>query len=77
MMVYIIMIVNKKFITLAPGADVTKLFVAVSYQFLQEARVFVPSKLFQPCIIFPGKAGSTFHLLLTRVGSRPFPQALD
>jgi hypothetical protein len=40
------------------GANIIKLFTAVSYEFLEYARVFVPSKLFQPSLISAGKAGA-------------------
>ncbi len=42
----------------APGAKVIKLFTAVSYKILQYARALVPGKLFQPIVMFVGKAGA-------------------
>ncbi len=36
----------------------TKLFTAVNYHCSQQARVFVPGRPFQPCLIFVGKARS-------------------
>ncbi len=38
--------------------NVIKLFTAVSYDFSQKARAFVPDKLFQPSLNFVGKARS-------------------
>jgi hypothetical protein len=38
------------------GVNVIKLFTAVSYNFLKEARAFVPGKPFQPSLMFAGKA---------------------
>ncbi len=37
-------------------ANVIKLVTAVSYDFSQKTRVFVPSKPFQPCLMFELKA---------------------
>ncbi len=59
------------------GADVKKLFTAVSYAFSYEARAFIPGKPFQPSLMFAGKARaypmwSTFQVLHSRVGSPPF-----
>jgi hypothetical protein len=45
-------------LTLAPGANVIKLNTALNYNFSQKARAFVPGKLFQPSLMFPGKAGA-------------------
>jgi hypothetical protein len=49
---------TKSFIRLTPGAYVIKLFTAVSYDFSEEGRVIVPSKPFQPNLMFAGKTGA-------------------
>jgi hypothetical protein len=41
-------------ILLLPGANVIKLFTAISYEFLYQARAFVPGKLFQSSLMFAG-----------------------
>jgi hypothetical protein len=57
-----------KRIELKSGANVTKLFTVVSYEFLKYARAFVPGKLFQPNLMFAGKvrrlplSGAPFRL---------------
>jgi hypothetical protein len=43
---------------MATGANVTKLFMAVSYKLSQYARVFVRCKPFQESIVFAGMAGA-------------------
>ena len=40
------------------GANVIKLFTAVIYKFSYSVRVFVPGKIFQPSLMFVGKAGA-------------------
>jgi len=40
------------------GANVIKLFAAVIYEFSQYARVFVPGKLFQRCLMFAVQTGA-------------------
>jgi hypothetical protein len=47
--------VKKSFIKRTPGANVIKLYTAVSYDFFNE---FVPGKPFQPSLLFVGKARS-------------------
>jgi hypothetical protein len=42
----------------SPGANVIKLFTAVSYDFSLKARAFIPGKPFQPSLMFAGKAGA-------------------
>jgi hypothetical protein len=42
------------------GANVIKLFMAVSYEFLNEARLFVRVNPFQPSVMFAGKARRLF-----------------
>ncbi len=42
----------------SPGANVIKLYLSVIYQFSYYARVFVCNKLFQPGLMFAGKATS-------------------
>ncbi len=75
---------RKSFITLGLSANVTKLFMAVSYKFSYEARGFVPGKPFQPSLMFVGKAWSLpqrtipekmFHFHLGRL--QPYSQTLD
>jgi hypothetical protein len=44
--------------------------------------VFVPSKLFQPSLMFVSKAGAypngtSFEVLSSRIGSWPYPQTLN
>ncbi len=39
----------------AHGANVIKLFMAVSYDFSKYVNAFVPGKPFQPTLIFSGK----------------------
>jgi len=43
---------------LAPGPNVTKLFMAVRYEFSYYDIVFVPGRLFLPSLMFVGKARS-------------------
>jgi hypothetical protein len=38
--------------------NVIKLFATVIYEFSLSARVFVPGELFQPSLMFAGKAGA-------------------
>ncbi len=45
-------------VLLQPGANVIKLFRALSCEFLQYTRAFVPGKPFQPSLMFVGKAGA-------------------
>ncbi len=40
------------------GANVIKLFTAVSYEFSKKARAFVPGKLIHPILMFAGKSRS-------------------
>jgi hypothetical protein len=66
----------------SPGANVTKLFMAVSYDFSLQARAFVPGKPFQPSLMFAGRAEAypseaLSQMLHSRVGSWPYPQILD
>jgi hypothetical protein len=43
---------------MSPGANVIKILTAVIYEFLEYAREFLPNKLFQPRLMFAGKAGT-------------------
>ncbi len=43
---------------LTPGANVIKIFTAMSYEFLLESKMFASSKPFQPSLLFVGKARS-------------------
>ncbi len=43
---------------LTPGANVIKLFTALSYDFSLKARAFVPGKPFQPSLMFVDGARS-------------------
>jgi hypothetical protein len=57
---------------LPPGANVIKLFTAVSYEFSKQARAFVHGKPFHPSLMFAGKARaypSEAPRLHSRVGS--------
>jgi hypothetical protein len=45
----------KKFYKMDPGANVIRLFTAVSYNFFCNEPVFVPGKPFQPSLLFMGK----------------------
>ncbi len=49
---------KKSYITLAPGDNVIKHFMPVTYEYLQSARVFVPGNPYRPSIVFVGKARS-------------------
>ncbi len=44
--------------SMSPGANVTKLFMAVSYDFSYIDRAFIPGEPFQPSLMFHGKARS-------------------
>ncbi len=66
---------------MGPGPKVTELFTSVIYEFLQRADMFVLGKLFQPSVMFAGKAAAcpseTPKPMHSRVDRWPYPQALD
>jgi hypothetical protein len=51
----------KTFILQAPGANFIKLFMAMIYEFLKEARVFVLGKLFQDSLILQVRSKPTIE----------------
>ncbi len=46
---------KKSYITLGPGTSVVKLVTTVIYICLEQARVFVPGKPFQPSLMFASR----------------------
>jgi hypothetical protein len=43
---------------MGPGPNVIKLFLSVIFEFLYQAEVLVPARIFQPSMMFVSKAGA-------------------
>ncbi len=56
----ILKITVRSFVYTIPGANVLKLFTAVSFEFSYEARAFVHGKLLQPSLMFADTARAPF-----------------
>ncbi len=55
----------------------TKLFMAVIYEYSNQARVLVPEKPFHPSIMFVGKPRCLREMLHSRIYSLHYQQILD